>query len=394
MNSEMDTNDWNELRALRDAPELFERIAQAAGGSELQLQRELRSDYPASLVRRAMRIADWRRKATAKFPAPQQMWFDGVALEQATAAPVAAHKAARFFEAGVKHVIDLCSGIGSDALALAAHCYVIAVDALPARCLMTGWNADALSVRDRIQPVCADVETLSIQSQFVHIDPDQRDKHNRRTRRVELARPALPFLHQLIANSKGGAIKLSPAANFGGNFENVEFELISLDGECKECTVWFGELCEPGLWRATVLPAGETLAGDPLSAMPDISPLRRFLYEPDPAIVRAGLVDLLADRFELSRLDDEEEYLTGDAVIDSPFVTGFEIRDELPNNERGLRRYFRERDFGTVEIKCRRIPVKVDDVRRKLPLDGNDPVTVLFARIAGKARIVIADRVG
>ena len=65
----------------------------------------------------------------------------------------------------------------------------------------------------------------------------------------------------------GGGIKASPASNFGGKFPHAEIELVSLEGECKEATIWFGELAEPGLWRTTVLPSGETIAGDPLAAV-------------------------------------------------------------------------------------------------------------------------------
>lgn len=391
---------WHDLRRLHDSPELFERIANASDVAELKLQRQLRADYPPELVRLAMQIAELREKAAAKFSMPQRMWFDAVALEQATSEVVAKHKAERFRNAGCEPVMDLCCGIGADAIALADHANVIAIDSDLARCLMTKWNAEACNVADRVQPVCADVTTLIPQSQLVHIDPDRRGATGKRSRRVEQMQPSLEFLHELMRTNKGGAIKLSPAANFGGNFHDVEFELVSLNGECKECTVWFGQLRSAKLisheadvqWRATVLPSGETITGDPLDAMPEFGPLHRYLYEPDPAVVRAGLVDLLADRFGLFRLDDDEEYLTGDARIDSPFLSVFEAHDELPNNERTIRRYFRERTFGSVEIKSRRIPVKVEDLRRKLPLADGEMATIIFARIGGKSRVVIATR--
>ena len=55
------------------------------------------------------------------------MWFERTGLEQATAEPVARHKARRF--AGrTATVIDLCCGIGGDTLALADWAEVVAVD--------------------------------------------------------------------------------------------------------------------------------------------------------------------------------------------------------------------------------------------------------------------------
>lgn len=383
------------LRRLRAAPELFVAVAKSAGQPDLQRQRILRQDWPDDLVRAALTLADLRHKAKAKFTLAESMWFDRVCLEQSTAETVARHKADRFrqrIDDSEETIADLCCGIGADAIALAEHFPVHAVDADPARCLMTGWNATAYGVADRVTTICADVTTLSDLPRFVHIDPDRRAGKTGRSRRVEDSQPGLEYLQQLMTRRDGGAIKLSPAANFGGSFTDVEFELTSLNGECKECTVWFGGLGEAGLWRATTLPSGETLAGHPLDAFPSLGPLQRFLYEPDPAVVRAGLVDLLAEQFGLSRLDDDEEFLTGDALIESPFVSAFDVLADLPNNEREIRRYFRDGDFQQVEIKCRRIPVKVEDLRRKLSLDGSQPAVLVIARLAGKARAIVAQR--
>src|SRR5207253_4549 len=145
--------------------------------------------------------------------------------------------------------------------------------------------------------------------------------------------PGLETLARLMAEFGGGAIKCSPASNFGGKFPRAEVELVSLNGECKEATIWFGELAEPGLWRATALPSGETLAGDPLSAVAPFAPLGRYLIDADPALVRSGLIDLYAVRQGLGRLDDAEEYLTGDTIPNSHFAQSFEVVAQLPNNE-------------------------------------------------------------
>src|SRR5205085_12403357 len=127
--------------------------------------------------------------------------------------------------------------------------------------------------------------------------------------------------------------------------------------ECKEATIWFGVLRGSESWRATVLPSGETLAGEPLDFAAEIASPSRYIYDPDPAIVRAGLVDAAAVRLRLNRLDDAEEYLTGPELALSGFVQGFEILDELPNDLSEIRKYFRNTEFGEVEIKCRHIPI-------------------------------------
>jgi hypothetical protein len=91
-------------------------------------------------------------------------------------------------------------------------------------------------------------------------------------------------------------------------------------------------------------------------------------------------------------LDDEEEYLTADQALHSPFVQPFEVLAMLANNDREIRGYFRGAGVGQLEIKCRRIPVDAEAVRRKLPLTGDDSVVLLFARINGRARAVVCRR--
>jgi hypothetical protein len=227
---------------------------------------------------------------------------------------------------------------------------------------------------------------------LVHVDPDQRTAAGVRSRRLEDAEPNLEFLRRLTREFEGGAIKVSPAGNFAGKFDDVEYELVSLDGECKEALVWFGALAGDFPWRATVLPAGRTLAGNPLDYRGELAPVGRYVFDPDPAVVRAGLVDMLAETERLFRLDEEEEYLTADEPVPTPFARPFEVLAELANNDRAIRRYFRESRFGQVEIKCRHVPIDADAVRRKLPLSGSDPITLIYARIAGKTRAIVARR--
>lgn len=375
------------LQELRDRPELLQLVA-AARGDELQLQTRLRRDFPDRLVRAAFALCELRRKGAAKFTRAGRMWFDRQGLEQSTAEAVARHKALRFQGC----VFDWCCGIGSDAIALAGSAQVTAVDLNPAACLRTRWNADAYDVARRVETLCADVATLVPGEALVHIDPDRRAQSTGRATRVEDYMPGLDFLQNLTETARGGAIKLSPASNFGGKFPQAEVELVSLDGECKEATIWFGELRGEADWRATVLPSRETLAGNPLDYYVEPSELRRFVFDPDPAVVRAGLVDAAAERLGLSRLDRDEEYLTGDRAVDSPFVQPFEVLAELSNNLTEVRRHFRTGGFGQVEIKCRRIPIEADAIRRRLPLNGDRPAVLVFARLQGRARALVCRR--
>lgn len=375
-------------RYLAGHPEVFEAIA-ASSGDALKAQKELRGRFPDEAVRLALTVVELRKRAAKKFPQAQRMWFDRERLEQATPWAVAVHKAERF----TGPVWDYCCGLGADTLALAGRGPVIAVDRDPVACLLTELNAEALGVGGNVSVLCRGVEELTDPTGLLHIDPDRRAGAAKRAVRVEDYVPDLDTLRRLMTEFRGGAVKVSPAANFGGKFDEVEIELVSLHGEAKEATIWFGESGQPDLWRATVQPQGATLAGDPLSAEPVIGPLGSYLFDPDPAVVRAGLIDLLCAETGLMRLDDAEEYLTADEPVATPFATPFRVLAELPNNERAVKKYLREQRIGRLEIKARRLPIDVARLHRSLAVEGDRPGVVIFARVGGKARTVIAERI-
>ncbi len=380
--------EWDLMHELRAAPYLVQIVSQAPG-NELTVQTQLRRQYPDRLVRGAFSLCELRRKAAGKFSRAAEMWFDRRGLEQATSEAVARHKARRFEGT----TIDLCCGVGGDTLALAGRGPVTAIDLNPVACLRTQWNAEVYGLLPHVNVRCLDATHIDVGEALVHIDPDRRAQAAGRAVRVEDYVPGLEFLQTATRSFRGGAIKLSPAANFGGKFSDVEVELVSLNGECKEATIWFGELCGDEPFRATVLPSGETLAGEPLDYAAAVSPPLGFVYDPDPAVVRAGLVDAAAERLGLARLDAAEEYLTGSEGVESGFVKAFEIVADLPNNVAKIRAYFRTADFGQVEIKCRHIPIDADQVRRRLPLEGSQPAALIFARVSGRSRALVCRRI-
>ena len=384
--------DWAQLLLLRQHPEVLAAARQATG-NELQRQVKLRKQFPDELVRAALQLLESRAAAATKFSQADAMWVDRVGVEQSTSELVARHKAKRFRSvAGSAEISVLCAGIGGDAIALAEQGPVRAWDLNPAACLRTAWNADVYQVAQNLRVQVGDATELDLAGHWIQADPDRRVTGNQRAVRIEDYRPGLECWQRWKSTSRGGAIKISPAANFIGKFSDVEIELISLRGEAKEAAIWFGELRGENAWTATVLPAGETLSGDPLANFAPRSPLQRYLYDPDPAVVRSGLIELAAEQLELSRLDEEEEYLTAERLVSSPFVTPFEVLAELSSQEQEIRSYFRAHPAGQLEIKCRHIPTDAAAVRRKLTLKGSEPLVLFFLRIAGKSRAAIARR--
>jgi hypothetical protein len=383
------TTELELLHRLYSTPKVFDAIAEL-GSNDLAAQQQLRREFDADVVRAALALSDARQRAAGTLAIAASLWLTGTGLEQATHPLIAEHKASRF--PGDFPVWDLCSGIGCDASALAARGPVVAFDSDEAMLQRCRWNLEAWGAAN---VTCRhdDATSIDISDKWIHVDPDRRNGRSRPTKRLERYSPDLKWMQHAVQKAKGGAIKIGPASNFMQKFPDCEIELISLHKECREATVWFGELADCEQFRATILPSGETIAGDPLSAYADAAaqPLK-YIYDPDPAVVRSGLIDAVCAQLNLQRLDSEEEYLTSDEAPETSFVTSFEVEAVLPNNQKQLRRYLRQSPGQYYEVKCRRLPIDASATTRRLPTDGDTPKVIFFLRVQGKAKIVVARR--
>jgi SAM-dependent methyltransferase len=355
-----------------------------------------RRGHPLEHVSAAVRLVESRRKGVSKFEHADRMWFEPIGLEQATAEPVARHKAGRFAGAVV---FDLCCGIGGDLIALAEKARgVVAVDLDDGMTRRARWNAEVYGVGHRVAPLQARAEALAIpDGAFVHIDPDRRARSATRARTIDDYSPGLDTLRALTTRSRGGAIKLGPASDFVASFGDwpVEIELISLGGECKEATVWIGELAGVRR-RATRLPEGATWTDRDTPA--DSSRVRAasrpgaWVFDPDPTLGRVGLLEGFAAAHGLERLVPGCDFLTGPHRISSPFLAPFEVDEALPLDMKRLRRTVADRHLGPLEIKTRGLDLLPEELRKTLRPDGPNPATLLLMGGQGPSLAIVARR--
>ncbi len=345
-------------------------------------------------VSAAIRLIHARTNAVLKFERGERMWVEPTGVEQATSEVVARYKARRFV---CPLVVDLCSGIGGDALALALRSDVLAVDLDHGMCRRLRYNASVYGLADQILAVRSQAETFAIPAgAWLHLDPDRRAMGAGRARSLENYVPGLDYWTSAAHQVPAGAIKLGPASDFAKHFSGPEYEveLISLHGECKEATVWFGELnsCRR---RATRLPENVswTDRDGPMGQWAPVASTGAILYDPDPALLRAGLLDGFALAHGLARAADGVDYLTGDRMISTPFLAAFQVREELPLDLKRLRRLIAENDVGTLEIKVRGADIAPETLRRQLAPGGTRAATLIVIGGNGPVRAVLAQRV-
>ena len=319
-----------------------------------------------------------RRKAAAKLAGTEQWLFTDEALQQATAAPVAAHRARRL---AARRVSDVTCSIGAELAALReTAAAVIGSDIDPVRLAMARHNLDdavLICRADALAPVTADTVVVA--------DPARRSAGRRRFDPRAYA-PALDDLLEVYVG-RDLVVKCAPGIDFAALADmgfRGEVEVTSWRASVREACLWSAGLAESGVTRrATVLDTGEQIT-DAEDDDCGHGPVGRWIVDPDGAVVRAGLVRHYGARHGLWQLDPEIAYLTGDSV--PPGVRGFEVVAQLPFTEKALRQALTSHDCGALEILVRGVRVDPDELRRRMRPRGGTALSVVITRIgAGPA---------
>ena len=322
-----------------------------------------------------------RRRASVKFADASHWLFTDEALQQATAGPVAEHRARRL--AG-RTVHDATCSIGTELAALRNWAaFVVGSDIDPVRLAMAGHNLALrggpvhLCRADALRPVTTDAVV-------VVVDPARRSGSRRRFD----PRAYVPPLDQLleVLAARDHVVKCAPGVDFDAlhhlGFDG-EVEVTSLAGSVREACLWSRGLVEAGVSRrATMLDTAEQIT----DAEPDdcaVAPAGRWIVDPDGAVVRAGLVRHYAVRHGLWQLDPDIAYLSGDRLPDG--VRGFEVLEHFAFSERHLRQALSARGVGALEILVRGVDVDPDALRPRLRLRGSTQLSVVIARLGSGA---------
>ena len=435
---------WALLAAL---PPYEEKAALALG----EALRE--AGYAPDLVAAALTQSRLRARGRGKLgPFADGMLLTPDGLEQATRLEVAARHAQRYRDAGVEHVWDLGCGIGADAMAFASlGLAVSAVDADPATARLAGVNlrhfesasatvgdasevAAQLAERSERPGRAEDAERAAHTEDSgggsdsarvgVWFDPARRlpgrtdaSGRTRRTFRLDALSPSWETVLRTAAAVPATGAKLSPslpdaaleAATLAAG--PVEGQWTSYAGEVLECALWFGPLARrPGRSALVLRPApqpgapaaaweirapeDDVAGGDPTA--PTAAPVAitapsegQWWYDPDRAVVRAGLVGVLAALVRGAEVAPGAGYVVADAAVDVPWARRYVVLAALPLQVKPLRAWLRARGVGRLVIKKRGIDVDPDRLRHDLRLSGDgEELTCVLTRCAGKRLFV------
>ena len=367
---------------------LLAEVHERAGiESDLALGTRLRKTHDFALVAAAVTQNHLRQKAVAKFgDDAAQMYFTPEALEQSTRGSVSRYRASRLAATGSTRVVDLGCGIGGDLIAFAkAGMAVRGIELDPVRAAIAQANLDALGLSGTIE--CSDATGAAIAGgETAFVDPARRDGRGRVFDPKNFT-PSWDFVTTLLEGK--AVVKIMPGIAHSLVPDGVEAEWISDGGNLVEACLW-GQPYASARRRATLLPGAATLteAEDPGDARTNAP--GAVIYEPDDAVIRAGLVTAVAAQVGGWLLDQHIAYVSSNELARTPFARAFHVIEELPFREKALKAALVQRDIGTLTIKKRGVDIVPKTLIKRIRLKGSRTATVIMTRVqgAGKAYLV------
>ena len=353
------------------------------------LQESLRRRFPAEMCRAALSLVALREKASAKFSQAGRMFFDRDGLEMASGEEAAEYRAERLGAVGV--VIDLCCGIGGDLLALGERNRVWGIDSNRTRLMMARLNAEGLGLGQAAFAV-ADADRLVPQGDAVFLDPARRHGP-RRSRFGSDYSPSLNLVHQLRCRVANLVVKVSPAAPEKDLEGADEVNFISTRGQCREGVLYFGALARGGR-SAVILPGPHILEAGASKPEIEVAPVGAYLYDPDPAVVRAHVVEELALRLDAWKLSSFSAYLSGERAVRSPFARTYAVLECLPYHRKRLQQHLAAQGMYAREIKKRNVALDVaEELRQLKAANGEVPVSLVLERSERGIVVLICQRI-
>lgn len=184
----------------------------------------------------------------------------------------------------------------------------------------------------------------------------------------------------------------------------IEAEWIQSEGSLAELVLWFNTLAQEGVARTatsvretsvrelsadTASPATEA-AGEVADLLPPYEAVSfrsaltaaeaersvevpvslpqpgEYLLEPAPAIVRSHLVAEFAQSIGAQLLDEHLAYLCSTEPVEHPLATCYEVLEEIPLQEKQLKRWVREQGFTALTVKKRGVDIVPEQLRARL----------------------------
>ena len=386
---------WREMKMMNEATRAFVREHRDDDVRQLALRGTKDPEVDLAF---ALQQIDGRKRALEKLPSWAAVegivWPPHLSMEQCSSEQTARYKAEVAGSGGV--FVDLTAGFGVDAAFIARGFQkAVAVELQAELCAISSENFKLLGLHqiEVVNGNGVDYLHRMAPADLVFIDPARRDEHGGRTYGIADCTPnVLDFIDELLEKAQRVMIKLSPMLDWRKAVEDIgrqyvsAVHIVSVANECKELLLILGggqtdEIC---VVCVNLLSNGERevfvqtlcLERGIRPPRPDGHPSysggeRKYLFEPNASIMKAGCFEEIVARFPVTPLHQNSHLFVSDKEVPDFPGRGFVIERITSMNKRELKESLA--GITQANIAVRNFPMSAEELRRRLKLrDGGD----------------------
>ena len=320
-----------------------------------------------------------------------------------------------------RRLVDLTGGLGVDfAFMSQAFDEAVYVEREPALFDIARQNFATLGLK-HANAICADGTDYLHQfdhATLIFVDPARRDDHGGRTYGISDCTPnILPLLDELLRKADHLLVKLSPMLDWRKAMADVgdehveQVHIVATGGECKELLLVLSArgAQEPMLVCVNdesreVFDGGYGVCGlngldgfngptcpikptNPTNPIQPIQPIAPYLYEPNAALMKAGVFARLAARYGVRELGPSSHLFTSEQLVEHFPGRTFRVLAVSTMNKRELKEKIAP--LKQANITVRNFPLSVAELRKRLKLSEGGSHYLFATTLANGDHVLI-----
>ena len=359
-----------------------------------------------------------RQKAKEKLPewyATEGILYPKkVSMEQCSSSQTAEYKAS-LVEG--KSFADFSGGFGVDTAAFARKftngCYV---EPQPELCELFQHNCKVLDINN-VDIVNGTMEESLVNIDHVdmiYLDPSRRDTHGRRVVSLTDCTPnLLEWKSALLDHCNILMVKMSPMIDIFQTLrdlpETYAVHVVAVEGECKEvlfllsheeamhCVLTMGtnatntKIMAVDINKTTPTRVETTLETERTTLLQIATELSTYLYEPNAAVMKAGIFNALSEQFQIKKLAKSTNLFTSNERHEDFPGRIFHIETILEFHPRKTAKELSH--LASASIAVRNFPLTAEELRKTLKIkDGNGAYLFGCTLWDGRKVVVVGDK--
>lgn len=228
----------------------------------------------------------------------------------------------------------------------------------------------------------------------IYADPSRRNKSKKKVFLLNNCKPNIPeIVDQLLINCKTLLIKTSPMLDISIGIDELayvkEIHIVAVKNEVKEL-LW---LLKPN-YKKTITIKTLNFLSQKTQAFDFILGSRsktiyehpkKYLFEPNTAILKSGAFDLLSSTYKVSKLQKNSHLFTCEQLVEFP-GRRFKIEQVVPYSKKEIRKAI---TFTKANITTRNFPETVDTLRKKWKIKDGGDVYLFFTTLENLQKVML-----